>query len=116
MTRQDMGRGNKTRSVSQFRRDRSGNVAIIFALMAVVLMLAMGAAIDFGRWMHARGQTASAIDAALLAGGRVLQTNNTDVAAAIDAAKKFYAQNVVSRLPVMDDSVNFAVGSDGMSI
>ena len=62
----------------EWRSDRSGNVAITFAMMAVVLMLAVGAAVDIGRWLHARDQTVSAVDAALLAGGRYLQTNSTD--------------------------------------
>jgi len=74
----------------EWRSDRSGNVAITFAMMAVVLMLAVGAAVDIGRWLHARDQTVSAVDAALLAGGRYLQTNSTDAAGAIAAAQKFY--------------------------
>jgi hypothetical protein len=35
---------------------------------------------------------------------------------AIAAAKLFYAQNTISRLPVTGDTVSFAVGSDGMSM
>jgi len=104
------------RNLARFRADRSGNVAIVFALMAVVLMLAIGAAVDIGRWLHARDQTVAAVDAAVLAGGRYLQTNPTDSAGAIAAAQKFYAQNVTSRLPVLNDSISFAVGSDGMSM
>jgi Flp pilus assembly protein TadG len=96
--------------------DRSGNVTLTFALMAVVLLLAVGAAVDIGRWLHARDQTVSAVDAALLAAGRYLQTNSTDTAGAIAAAQKYYAQNTTTRLPVIDDSIAFAVGSDGMSI
>ncbi len=62
----------------RFRDDTSGNVAIIFALVGVVLMLAIGAAVDVGRWLHARDQTVAAVDAAVLAGGRALQTNSSD--------------------------------------
>ena len=99
-----------------FFRDRSGNVAIVFALMAVILMLAIGAAVDFGRWLHARDQTIDAVDAALLAGGRWLETNSTDNAGAIAAAQNLYTQNTASRLPVMSDNISFAVSSDGMSL
>jgi Flp pilus assembly protein TadG len=99
-----------------FFRDRSGNVAIVFALMAVVLMLAVGAAVDIGRWLHARDQTLNAVDAALLAGGRWLQTNSTDNAGAIAAAQNLYNQNTTSRLPVMNDNISFAVSSDGLSV
>ena len=104
------------RSHMIFFRDRSGNVAMVFALMAVVLMLAVGAAVDFGRWLHARDQTIDAVDAALLAGGRWLETNSTDNAGAIAAAQNLYTQNTASRLPVINDSIAFAVSSDGMSL
>jgi Flp pilus assembly protein TadG len=82
----------------------------------VVLMLAIGAAVDVGRWLHARDQTIAAVDAAVLAGGRALQTNSADKSGAIAAAQKYYAENVTSRLPVIDDSVNFAVAPDGMGM
>jgi len=50
--------------------NRSGNVAILFGLIAVVLMLTIGAAVDIGRWLNARDQTLAAIDSAVLAGAR----------------------------------------------
>ncbi len=101
------------RSLGYFRRDDAGNVAIIFGLLAVTLMLAVGAAVDMGRWLHARDQTAAAIDAAVLAGGRALQTNGADGAAAIAAAQKYYKENVTSRLPVVNDTVTFKMAGDG---
>jgi Flp pilus assembly protein TadG len=99
-----------------FRQDQSGNVAIVMALIAVVMMLSVGAAVDLGRWLHARDQTVSAVDAAVLAGGRALQTNNKDQAAAVAAAQKYYTQNVTSRLPIVNDTVSFAVAPDGMGV
>ena len=104
------------RLAPKFRDDTSGNVAIVFALVGVVLMLAIGAAVDVGRWLHARDQTVAAVDAAVLAGGRALQTSSGDKSAAIAAAKKFYDENVTSRLSVIDDSVTFAVTSNGMGM
>ena len=106
----------KLRGLARFGADRSGNVAVIFALMAVVLLLSIGAAVDIGRWLHARDQTVAAVDAAVLAGGRSLQTNGTDTAAAVAAAEKFYAQNITSRLPVTGDTISFAVGDNGTSM
>ena len=38
----------------RFVRDRSGNVAMIFALMSMGMFLIVGTAIDIGRWLHAR--------------------------------------------------------------
>jgi len=105
-----------SRSVRRFRADDSGNIAIMLGLTLVVLMLAIGAAVDIGRWLHARDQTLAAIDAAVLAGGRALQTTNGDKNAAIAAATKFYDENVRSRFPVTDDSVKFAVAGNGMGL
>src|SRR5215471_3041013 len=102
------------RAFARLRADRSGNVAIVFALMAIVLMLAVGAAVDIGRWLYARDQTLQAVDAGLLAGGRWLETNSTDNAGAIAAAQNLYVQNTATRLPVINDNIGFAVGSDGM--
>jgi Flp pilus assembly protein TadG len=106
----------RTNLFTRWETDERGNVAIVFAMMAIILMLAVGAAVDVGRWLHARDQTISAVDAALLAAGRYLQTNQNDPAGAIATAQTYYAQNVTSRLPVTGDSVSFVVGSDGMSV
>jgi len=111
--RRDLG---NLRGLARYGADRSGNVAILYAMLAVVLMASIGAAVDIGRWLHARDQTISAVDAALLAGGRALQTNANDTAGAIAAAQEFYAQNVSSRIPVTGDSIAFQIGGDGMSM
>ncbi len=102
--------------LARFRADRSGNIAILFAVSATVLMLGIGAAIDIGRWLHARDQTIAAMDSAVLAGGRILQTDSTNTAGAIEAAQKFYAENITSRIPVTDDSITFAVADDGSAL
>lgn len=104
------------RRLGRFAKDSEGNVAILFGLSLVVLLLAIGAAIDIGRWLHARDQTVAAVDAALLAGGRALQTDNEDESGAIAAAQKFYDQNVTSRLPVTDDTVTFTVTDGGTAM
>ncbi len=102
--------------IERFRSDTAGNVAIVFALMSVVLMLAIGAAVDMGRWLHARDQTIAAVDAAVLAGGRALQTDGSNEEGAIAAAAKYYDENVTTRLPVVNDTVSFTVADDGMGI
>ncbi len=100
----------------RFVHDRSGNVAVMFAVISVVLMMAVGAAVDVGRWLYARDQTSAAIDAAVLAGGRSLQTNNTDTAAAVAIAQKFYAENVKRRPSLLNDTVNFSVVDNGKAM
>lgn len=100
----------------RFRHDDGGNIGIILAVCLVVLMLSIGAAVDIGRWLHARDQTLSAIDAAVLAGGRTLQMTNGDKDAAVLAATNFYNENVKSRLPLMNDSVTFTTAENGMGL
>lgn len=90
-------------------RDESGQVAMLFGLMAIALFLLVGGAIDLGRWVHARTQTIAAIDAAVLAGGRALQVNASDRDGALNAAAKYYAANVESRLPLKRDNISFEV-------
>ncbi|KJC51671.1 pilus assembly protein TadG [Bradyrhizobium sp. LTSP885] len=48
----------------RFRRDRSGNVAIVFALLAVPVLGAVGCAIDYSRANQIRSKLQSAADAA----------------------------------------------------
>ena len=40
--------------LGRFAANRSGGVAVVFGLMAIVLFLAMGGAIDYSRWLDAR--------------------------------------------------------------
>jgi Flp pilus assembly protein TadG len=95
-----------------FSDDRSGSVAVIFALMFVTLALFVGAAVDLGRWQAARSQTLSAMDAAVLAGGRVLQIDEHDVEGARLAAQRYYMENTKDRVPVVEDTIAFDVVDD----
>ena len=106
---------NKAQTVRAFVQDRSGDVAALFGLMAIVLFLTIGGAVDYGRWLHARNQTLSAMDSAVLAAGRALQVGG-DTNEAVAAGQAFYAQNVLTRLPVTSDTIDFTVGEDGMSV
>jgi len=78
-------------------------------------MLAIGGAIDIGRWLAARDETLTAVDAAVLAGARTLQTSK-DEAAAVETAQYFYNANIVSRLPLTNDSISFAVVDSGQAV
>lgn len=93
-------------------RDQRGTVLVPFALMSVLLCGMIGAGVDYGRWLHARTVTLSAMDAAVLAGARSLQVDNSDLTGALAAAQKFYAQNISGRSNVVDDSISFSIGPD----
>ncbi|MEW5963109.1 MAG: Tad domain-containing protein [Pseudomonadota bacterium] len=99
-----------------FIEDATGDVAMIFGLMAIVMVLFVGGAVDMGRWLHARSQTLAAMDAAVLAGARVMQLDSSDTAGAMESAMKFYAENVATRIPVENDTIAFHVTDDGKSV
>ena len=56
-------------ALHRFSRDKRGDVAILFGLMALALFMMIGLAVDYGRFLSARNQTLAATDAAVLAGG-----------------------------------------------
>lgn len=102
--------------IADWARDTSGNVAMAFGLLIFVLLMLVGGAVDVARWLNARGQTRSAVDAAVLAGGRALQTNGGNAADAIAMAKRYYDQAVSGRISVANDTVTFVVADNGASI
>jgi Flp pilus assembly protein TadG len=75
-----------------FRRDNKGTVAIIFALTSVVVVSLVGGAVDYGRAVTARDQIQNAVDAAVLAGARVWQTEKS-LELAETATLQFYERN-----------------------
>jgi hypothetical protein len=101
---------------SGFSQDTGGDVALFLGLMLATSLMIIGAAVDMARWLHAREQTIQAIDAAVLAGGRYLQTNSADEAGAIAAALQYYEQSVVGRALLSSDDVNFAVADSGTAV
>ncbi|HWJ75815.1 MAG TPA: pilus assembly protein [Kaistia sp.] len=62
-----------------FRRDRRGNVAVIFGLAAIPIVGATGIAVDYGRASMAHARLADVLDAAVLAVGS--QPSMSDAAA-----------------------------------
>ncbi len=100
---------------SRFKRSEGGNVAMLFGLMLMTMCLLIGGSVDMGRWLNARDQTFSAIDAAILAAGRALQTGASQ-ADAIALAKRVYDSNTQKRIKVINDSVRFTVKDDGATV
>ncbi|KAB2918512.1 MAG: VWA domain-containing protein [Hyphomicrobiaceae bacterium] len=77
----------------RFSNDRSGSVALIFALAIVPLTAFVGLAVDYGRAYSVNTKTQAALDAAALAAGRVAQVEKTDsVNKAAAAASAFFNQ------------------------
>lgn len=67
------------------RRDQRGQVLVLFAILAVVLLAAAGLSIDIGRQVAERRHVQTAADAAALAACRALTAGASDTAAATEA-------------------------------
>jgi Flp pilus assembly protein TadG len=94
--------------------DQSGTISIIFSLTAAVVIVMVGGAVDYGRWLNARNQTQNALDAALLAAGRVLQTQHGDRSQALATARTYY-DRMKTMLTARDEAV-FDVVDDGTAL
>lgn len=104
--------------LSRFAADSRGDVAILFGLLALVIVMLIGLAVDYGRLVNARHQTLQATDAAVLAGARALQTNGGDQSGALKVAKAYYKQAIQSRISVVSksDTIDFAVTDNGTAV
>lgn len=103
------------RGISLFFKDRRGDVALMFGLLLFTLLFFIGAAVDYSRWLNARDQTFAAIDAAVLAAGRALQTGASQEEA-ISVAQKYYNENIRSRLAVESDTIAFEITNNGTTV
>lgn len=74
------------------RDDRRGSVAVIFALMLIPILLAVGMAIDLTRQSNAQSAFQSTVDAAALAGATVY-TSTTTASTASQVASRYFVTN-----------------------
>ncbi|HRD75643.1 MAG TPA: pilus assembly protein, partial [Hyphomicrobiaceae bacterium] len=84
------GEGGDLRSlITNFGRDKRGNIAMLFAMMITVAVSLVGGAVDYGRAIAARDKMQNALDSAVLAAARVWQTEG-DINLAEAKAREFY--------------------------
>lgn len=95
-------------ATARFLSDERGSVAIIFTLVLVVLVFAVGVAVDFARVLHARSGLVSAADAAALATGRALGEGGRSDTELKALAEAYFQAN-------LGDTETFA-GLDTMSV
>ena len=69
--------------VRAFRRGRDGNLAVIFALAAIPVIGAVGAAVDLSKASDVKTQLQNALDAALLAGVTQASAKQVSTATAV---------------------------------
>ena len=100
--------------VRAFIRDTRGNVAMLFSLMLVPIVVMGGGAVDFNQAMNARARLAESLDAAALAVGsspRLLPQDAVSLAQAIVAAN-YPAYEIGNLGPVnveIDDTNNIVI-------
>lgn len=80
-------------AAKHFRRNRSGQVAVIFGLSLVPVLFASGAAIDYGRRNAAKVRLDAALDASLLA--VLSRASNTVDAATITAGESQFRKEAM---------------------
>lgn len=103
------------RRIGTFSNNESGAIAILFSFSLTIICVCIGGAIDFARYNSAKSQTSAAIDAAVLAGARVLLLGGTATQAEA-AAQQYYARNIADRLEVLSDDVTFSVTDNNTAL
>lgn len=101
--------------IQQMRCNEKGAIALMTGLLFSLLVMFVAGAVDISRWVSARNATKSAVDAAVLAGARSLQIDNSNVSAAIAAARRYYKENTAN-LTVVDDTVDFQPTSNNLAM
>src|SRR5665648_1255557 len=93
-----------------FARETKGNVAILFGLAIIPIILAVGVAVDYGRALSVRSRMADAADAAALAIGS--WTNLSEAQLAAKAQQYFNANYPSSSLGTAGSLKVSVVGDD----
>lgn len=95
--------------------ENDGSIGLMFGAMLSVMLMFVAAAVDVSRWIAARSDTLSAVNSAVLAGARVLQTDNDNVGAAIATATRYYKENT-KNLKVVNDTIKFTTSNNKMAM
>ncbi len=71
--------GAKLAHMRRLFKDESGNMAAAVAVVALPLMMAGGAAVDYGNWVSVQARLQAATDAAALAAGREINLSDAEL-------------------------------------
>ncbi len=103
------------RIVDDFKRDRSGTVAVIFGLSLLPMALAMGSAVDYARSTNARTLLQIAVDTTALALARDAGSVTSD-AELVARGQQFFAANFPARSDVALQPVAIARGDKKITV
>ena len=85
-----------TARLKRFSRDEGGAVAILFGLSCICLMLVAGLAIDSARFHNISSKVQDSLDAATLAGAKMLADDNNSDTEVRDAAQKYFDSSIAT--------------------
>ncbi|MGH6994909.1 MAG: pilus assembly protein TadG-related protein [Stellaceae bacterium] len=86
-----------TRWVRSLNRDADGTVAVLFGLLMIPLIVAVGVGVDYGRAAEIRATLQSAVDAAALAGASAYTSPSAETSATTLAQN--YVANTTATMP-----------------
>lgn len=94
--------------IGRFRKDRSGNVAVIFTLALLPILSAIGVAVDYSRATQIRSKLQAAIDAASV--GSVARKSPAFIAAGTMAGDGDIAEGVADARAIFDGNMSGEAG------
>ncbi len=103
-------------SATRYACDDRGSLSITLGLMSIVLFALIGSAVDYGKWHDAYVHTQTAMDSALLAAGRQLQTDPTHPDKALEVGQVYFTQANASGIAVDGGVPQFSIINNGMGI
>ncbi len=83
---------------ARLRSDQNGSVAVTFALLATALFGALALAVDMARGQNLSARVSNALDAAAMAGAKVLDRGDADADVKLTAEAFFNAQMTSQRI------------------
>jgi Flp pilus assembly protein TadG len=110
--------GGTQKPIENFFGDRRGNVAVIFALALLPILSATGAAVDITRALQVKARLSSALDAAGLAAGKKIDSDDATI---IATAEAYFAANYPADalgvpghllIDIQDDTIRLRVTAD----
>ncbi len=101
-------------TAARFRRDERGVIAVLFAIVALPLLMMVGGAVDYAMAGRLKQQMQSALDAAVLAAGS-RASGRTPAQIEQDARSVFAIQFQASGMPAPSVSVTMGTSSLDMS-
>jgi Flp pilus assembly protein TadG len=96
------------REIGRFRKDRSGNVAVIFTLALLPILSAIGVAVDYSRATQVRSKLQSAIDAASV--GSVARKSPAFIKAGTMTGDGAIAEGVTDAKAIFDGNMSGVTG------